>query len=70
MISWSSVTGATGYEVYIVNENGEETLYGTYSCAENTAYLADLKDMDSIQVKIVAVNLTGGAGAASNTIEL
>jgi hypothetical protein len=70
MISWSSVTGATGYEVYIVNENGEDTLYGTYSCAENTAFLTDLKDKTSIQVKIVAVNLTGGAGAASNTIEL
>jgi fibronectin type III domain protein len=68
-ISWTAVTGATGYRVLVI-QNGQTTVVGNIGASATTATVTNLTAGSTVSLKVEAYNSTQTADSAAVSVTL
>lgn len=69
-LTWNTAKGASGYQIYMVTEQGSEKIATVNGASENSYTVKDLKSDATYQFKIRAFNKTNEYGAFSETVSV
>lgn len=69
-LSWNKAKGASGYQIYMVNEEGSEKIAAVKGSSNTSYTVKDLQSGATYQFKIRAINSTNEHGAFSETVSV